>query len=109
MAKARFPVTYEIVTPESAAEGDADERGYIEDGARLRDALEAFRQTRTCQVDGIQSIEPDSHPCERPRWFTVNNGPEFDTGARESRSLHIPETVTRASARRIARLAGVHL
>jgi hypothetical protein len=25
--KAKFPVTYEIVTPESAKEGEADERG----------------------------------------------------------------------------------
>jgi hypothetical protein len=118
MSKSRFTVTYEIVTPQSAAHGEADERGYVDDHGctdtkplplTLRDALKAFRGTRTNRVDGVECTELDSSPCVRPRWITVCNGMEFETGAHESRSLHIPGTVTNSSARRIARLTGVRL
>ena len=37
---ATFNVTYEIVTEESAAEGDAEERGFIAEGLTLRDAVD---------------------------------------------------------------------
>lgn len=103
----KFNVTYEIVTPESAEHGDAAERGFISEGVSLRDAFADLNATRTNQVDGIEAIEADSSPCVAPRWITVYNGTEFRTGATESRSLHIPDNVTAASARRIARYCGV--
>lgn len=106
MYKARFSVTYEIVTPESAEHGDVDERGFVEENATLRDAIQAVNETRTNRVDGVDCIETDSSPCIRPRWITIANGGEFETGAHESRSLHVPDTVTTASARRIARIMG---
>lgn len=109
MSRARFSVTYEIVTEESAEHRDAEERGYIDQGMTLRDAMNDLHRTRTNSVDGVESIECDSSPCVRPRWVTVTTGMEYETGAQESRSLHIPETVTAASARRIARLAGAKL
>ena len=106
---AKFSVTYEIVTEESAAEGDAAERGYeVEDGT-LREAVRALFGTRTNLVDGIESISTDSWPCRDPRWITVTNGMEFETGDNESRSLHLPRELTRATRRRIARLCGVKL
>jgi len=37
----KFSVTYEIVTPESAEYGDAEDRGWVVEDATLRDALEA--------------------------------------------------------------------
>jgi hypothetical protein len=106
MYKARFSVTFEIVTQESAEDG---ERGFIEQDATLRDAIEAVNRTRTNRVDGVECIEADSHPCVRPRWITIVNGMEFETGANESRALHIPDTVTASSARRIARLVGARV
>ena len=107
---ARFSVTYEIVTPESAARGDAEELGFIGEGLTLRDALAGLNSaTRTNRVSGVECIECDSSPCDRPWWVTVNNGMEYETGADESRSLHIPASVSDASARRIARLAGARL
>jgi hypothetical protein len=108
MSRARFTIAQEIVTPESAERGDAESREML--GAfSLRDALSELHRTRTAYVGGVECIEPDSHPCDRPRWITVVNGPEFETAAQESRALHIPESVTRSSARRIARLAGARL
>lgn len=38
------------------------------------------------------------------RWITVYNGMEFETGATESRALHLPETMTAASRARLFRL-----
>jgi hypothetical protein len=107
MSKARFSVTYDIVTPDSAEHGDTDECGHIGQGLTLREAIKELHATRTCRVDGVQAIETDSFPCTAPRWITVTNGMEFETGAHESRALHIPNNVTPASARRIAMLAGV--
>jgi hypothetical protein len=101
-----FKVTYEIVTPESAEQGDAEERGFIAQGVTLREALKAVRDTRTSRVGGVECIECDEYPIRAPRWVTVQNGMEYETGACESRSLHIPAHVTDASRRRIARLVG---
>ena len=106
---AGFNVTFEIVTPESAENGDAEEIGFIGTGLTLRDAIEAVRDTRTSLVDGVEYILCDSIPCDRPRWITVSNGMEYETGAHESRSLHIPSSVSDASARRIARMLGARI
>jgi hypothetical protein len=105
--KALFSVTYEVVTPESAEAGEADERGYIAENVSLRDALKDVHATRTCHVDSPESIEADCSPMHRSRWVTVTNGAEFLTGAHESRSIHFPEGITAATARRLARLVGV--
>jgi len=104
-----FSVTYEIVTPESAEDGDAAERGFVERHCSLRDAIDAVQSTRTSRVGGVECIECDSWPTVDPRWITVYNGMEYETGAQESRSLHIPASVTASSARRIARLVGARL
>ncbi len=105
--RSKFSVTYEVVTEESAELGDAEERGVVGEFARLKDAIEAFQGDGGVHVDGPRAIEPDSVPCERPRWITCIWGQNFQDGSERSTSLHIPESVTAASARRIALLAGV--
>lgn len=97
----KFNVTYEIVTPESAAEGDAEERGFISEDVSLREAVRDL---------GGTAYEANEWPVTSPRWFTNSEyNEDYKTGGRESRSLHIPETVTTASRLRIARLLGVRL
>jgi len=103
-----FDVTYEIVTPESAEQGDADECGFIGKGLSLRVAIEEIHNTRTSWVNGVESIECDSWPMMDPRWVTVTNGTEYETGAQESRSLHMSDNLTAATRRRIARLVGAN-
>ena len=103
---ALFSVTYEIATPESAKVGEADERGYICEDVSLRDAVALVGETRTSAVGGVECIECDDWPVKAPRWILVINGMEYETGAQESRSLHIPAGVTPATRRRIARLVG---
>ena len=109
MIRARFNVTYEILSEESAEQGDSDERGFICQSVTLREAAKAVHETRTCHVGGVECIEPDSWPAARVRWITVSNSMEFLTGEYESRSLHIPDTVSASSSRRIARLVGARL
>lgn len=99
-----FDVTYEIVTPESAERGDAEERGYIGFNLGLRDAIYEVLQTRTSLVEGIEAIEFSDSSVENARWLDVCNGAEFETDAQESRSLHFPEHLTASTKRRIMRL-----
>jgi hypothetical protein len=105
-----FGVTYAITTPESAEEGDFAERGWAAEWVRLREAIKELHRTRTVEVDGVTDIDTTTtHRAPdwlaRPVSVNVCNGPEFRTGATEERTLHIPNNVTNASARRIARLA----
>ena len=100
-----FAVTYEHVTPESSEYGDVEDRGYALESGTLRECLDLIPQGCYC--------EPDSSPCVRPRWLTfyeTNNGTRefYERGLVENLSLHIPESVTDSSARRIARLVGAY-
>lgn len=104
-----FSVSYHIVTPESAEHGDFAECGMIARRVTLREAIAHISQTRTCHCDGIQSIEPNENTYTHGRndafrWIDVVNGPEFVTGAQETRSIHLANTITPASRARILRL-----
>lgn len=101
-ARVRFGVTFDIVTEESAEHGGCESSGWIDESATLRDAVKDLFSTRTCHVEGINGMD-----CEERR-VTISNGMEFLTGAHESRTLHIPREVTRASAARIVRLLRCH-
>lgn len=104
MTRPRFAVTFEIVTPESAEQGDAAERGPILGGATLREAVRAWRETRTAECGGVECIEADRDPRAGARWLTIRNGMEFRTGAYESRSLHFSDNLTDATRERLCRL-----
>jgi hypothetical protein len=99
-----WSVTFEIVTPESAEQGDAESRGYIAQDVTLRDAIDSLFETRTSRVSGVECIEPNDSQHSAARWITVYNGMEFETGAHESRSLHFPNCITAASRVRLVRL-----
>lgn len=99
-----FNVTFEIVTPESAENGDAEERGYIVEGATLREAIDALFETRTSQCAGLSCVEASDSDESAARWITAYNGAEYITGASESRSLHFPDNLTPASRARLVRL-----
>lgn len=105
--KRQFSVTYEIVTAESAEHGEAEERGYViteEDGYSLRECIAELFKTRTNAVDGIECIYGQ---CGHwGAWLTVCNSSEFETGARESRALHLPPRITLASQKRLFKLLG---
>ena len=97
---ANFSVSYDIVTPESAEDGDAAERGYVAENVSLRDASQDFTRGRTSRADSGDGLEIGD------AWFTYRHGMEFETGAYETRYLHFPRTITPASHGRLARLMG---
>ena len=91
----RYSVTYDIVTPESAENGDVAEAGYVAEDVSLRDAIDA--------VGGVCYEHNGGY-----EWFTnCEYNLNYGTGAQESRSLHLPDGITGASRVRIGRLLGV--
>ena len=92
-----FTVTYDIVTCESAARGDCTEMGFVAPGGWHQQEREAMTLREASELLGI--CEDSGH------WFTETDGrQDYQTGAVERRSLHLPDTVTGASYERIARL-----
>ena len=106
---AMFSVTYEILTPESAESGEVEETGFILENATLREAAAEVFGTRTSRCGGVECVEPNDSRIGEARWITVYHGMEYETGAHENRALHIPDHVTAASRRRIARLCGIEV
>lgn len=95
-----FSVTYEIITHESAEEGDAQERGFVIENVSLREALG--------HVQGVMTAS--MHPFDASYahvWFsTVDPDIDYRTGEYEYRSLHLPVNLTPSTRQRIARLIG---
>jgi len=104
--KNRYMICYSIITEESAERGDYAESGIIGEPDSLYFALRELFETRTNAVDGMQDISASWHNGRLTIY--VSNGMEFETGEHESRSLH-RHNITRSSATRIARAAGVTL
>lgn len=111
-----FYVSFEIVTPESAEHGDAESRGWIDPGlgafpqerppepCGLHRAVDIWKQTRTAHCDGVTACEPDSSDWGQARAVSIYNGAEYRTGARETRTLHFPESMTAARRRELCAL-----
>jgi hypothetical protein len=97
----RFRVTYDIVTPESAENGEAAENGFISDyGLRYETAPPCMTLR-----EALRLVSP-SYDCGR--WFDEpEHNTDYRTGAVESRALHPPKNITPASYRRLARLLRV--
>ena len=99
--KCDWKVTFEIVTPESAENGEAEESGFVDESCALREAVR--------YISGTAHEASDSRIASA-RWFTnYEYNEDYRTGGRESRSLHIPERVTGASRKRLARILGVRV
>jgi hypothetical protein len=90
----RFAVTYDVITPESAENGDYEESGFIDEACSLREAFDLCGRFFT-QDSGS--------------WFTndeYGHGTRayYEQGREEVRSLHPPRSITPASYERLRRL-----
>jgi hypothetical protein len=92
-------VTYEIVTPESAAQADVAESGFVDRGEwlsedrvelRLRDALGLMG----CVEDGGNGRD----------FYEADERLNYRTGESKRFALHLPENITSASFERVKRL-----
>lgn len=105
-----FRVTYEIVTPESAEEGDAAERGFIgrQFGLKwtIEEALAADDSDLNMSLrEASRHVSAAMEDCGT--WFSEIDGrQDYASGAEERRSLHPPANITAASYGRLARLVG---
>jgi hypothetical protein len=104
-----FTVTYSIITPESAEDGEAAEMGYALPGG-WHDAIEVAMK----QPEGTYDLRlrEAAEWCGGPfidcgSWFDVADVREdYRTGEVTSYSLHPPKGITPSSYRRLARLLG---
>jgi len=81
-----YKMTYEIVTPESAEDGDAEERGWVEEGSEPYDSLQAvLRATR----DHNWLEWSDSNPDGVRSWLVSEGEQDYRSGADTSYSLWI--------------------
>lgn len=85
MSKIRVKSSYEIITQESVAEGDAAERGWLnEEGELFGSADEVARHLRDKGV-----IEPSSSCFHKGVWYNTESQQNMHTGAYESESYFI--------------------
>jgi hypothetical protein len=105
---ARFRVTYETVTYESAEAGDAAERGWIQPGGwHYQDAPEGSGNDAPMTLREALSCAGPDEDCGR--WWTETGSSRADwrTGAVETRAIHPPANITAASYARVSRLLGI--
>lgn len=94
-----FQVTYEIVTPESAEQGDCSERGFFSRGGWQHDDPSAWTLHEIISQFGRHSL----HDCGR--WFATGDGDiNYRTGEETSYAVHPPATITASSYRRLIRI-----
>ena len=78
-----FSQTYEIVTEESAQDGEAAERGYD-----WKNAPETFRELVERLKSDYCGAEPSEYPSSNPRWITAYGEMDMEDGSCRSISLH---------------------
>jgi len=111
MGNARFRVTYDIVTPESAEAGDYAESGFAHPGGwkfpatdpgpheiTLREAIGVCGYYPPAATPGSGGFENSGS-----WWTTIDANQNYRTGEATSYSIHPPRNITRASYRRITR------
>lgn len=104
-------ITYEIITPESAEHGDAEERGFVSPRYGMKVPIEEINDTdwpdsslewsvqQAASFLGTGSMEDSG------RWFSsIDPDRNYQTGAETIYSLHPADNVTPASYERLARI-----
>ena len=95
-----FMMTYEVITPSSAAHGDVEDAGILYPSITLREALD--------ELSAAEHVEANEWPVTCPRWVTgYRTHEDHQSGEVGNLSLHFPEHLTPSTRRRIARLLGV--
>ncbi len=111
-------ITYEIITPESAENGDTAENGFVDcngtqwelepgvfgaEAGAIKDSygMRASDAIRLFQREGGAAEDSGG------RWFVGHGSTCFRTGAETRLSLHPPDNITGASYDRVARLVGL--
>jgi hypothetical protein len=111
MTTARFRVTYDVVSPESAEQGDTCDSGFAHPRGwkfpandpgphemTLREAIEVCGFYPRARAAGMGGFEDSGS------WFsTIDPDQNYQTGEDTRYSIHPPKNITAASYRRLAR------
>lgn len=90
-----FAVSFEVITPESAENGDFADCGFELENVSLRRAVEECGLPLECSSSQVH------YGC----WYMqIDGSMDYSTGAYTRLSLHPPTNITEASARRLHRL-----
>ena len=106
-------VTYQIVTPESAEDGEAAEHGYFLYGGWHHDIDKIMAMSDDEREAEMQALGMDLRTAldcvscleDSGRWFSESDPRlNYRDGSDETRSLHPPDNITPASYERVKRL-----
>lgn len=106
----KLRITYEIITPESAEHGDAEERGYVAPGGWQDSIDDIGREVDIDSVYGWSLSDAERFLGrgameDSGNWFnTVDPDNNYQTGAQTFYSLHPPDNISAASYGRLARI-----
>lgn len=100
MATERFCVTYDVITPESAEDGDSADRGFASPGGWRHDDRALMTLREALSVAGGPFEDSGSW------WSTIDADTDYRTGEDTFYAIHPPQNVTRASYARVSRLLG---
>lgn len=100
-----FRITYETITPESAEQGDAAERGFLHSNGG-RDPLEVVDNVEDYNMPLASAIRHLGALEDSGQWFSGVSpvDEDYSTGETVFYSLHPPHNVTPSSYNRIKRL-----
>lgn len=109
--KNTFSVTFEVVTPESAENGDVESSGLEGENLSFADAVRYATGESTPRFAKGYIAEPNDSRIEHARWITFYNVEQgtrryYATGEEVNRSIHFPESLTPSSRARICRYFG---
>jgi hypothetical protein len=94
-----FRVTYDVVTPESAEQGDYAESGYYSRGGWKHEDESSWTLHEVVSQFGRNSLEDNG------RWFSsTDSDTDYRTGEDTSYSVHPPRSITAASYARLRRI-----
>ena len=102
-----FHVTYDIVTHESAENGDTAENGFVHANGG-RDLIERVENANDYAMDLRTALRHCQPQYDCGSWFDQEATVEdYSTDEHVSYSLHPPRTITPSSYARLRRLLGV--
>ena len=93
-------ITYKIITPESAENGEAAESGFVSEDLPL-----TFREL-VCELELRREPSCSGAP-DTGTWFTSYPDPDYQTGSEETTSIHYSRANKPRSAKYWAKAARV--
>jgi hypothetical protein len=84
--KGLIRTTYDVVTPESAEQGDFADTGWIDEEGQKLSPAEAVKWLRH---EGVGPFEAEEAGSTSSGWYTVEAGTNYQTGAETRHSFHL--------------------